>query len=154
MDEHPLHVMTINKKQDSSIIEEIPYETDRAVVGFTAQMYYSPITTFASILELDTTNTSSQPAPRSTTNNGIVPQSIKLSRSGAVDMVLAEDHAKACDLDRPDIRDNIRGQMIERDYITGRMLETLANSDRTTDLAYETGIDGWKWQRRLMDFAL
>lgn len=143
MAEHSLHVMTVNRKQDFPVHDETLGEAGRAITGFTQQMDFNPISTFADLLQMESTNsffdfgvnvidvedisnfdssavvaTGPQTHYRfqwdSTTAHHAQPE------SSAIDNITPEHIPKIFDLDQPNQWDNLCGQMTQREYEAGK----------------------------------
>lgn len=142
--EHSLHVMTVDKQQDFSSNDETLGAAGRAVTGFTQQMDYNPISTFADLLDLDSSNgifncgvniidvpnitnfddstvlaTGPQTHYRfewdTTTIHHAQPQ------SGAVPNI-PNDDPMMFDFDQPNMWDGFSGQVTQREYQAGELL--------------------------------
>lgn len=143
MAEHSLHIMTVNKKQDFPSLNDDLGKNGRAVLGFTQQMEYNPVATFADILSMDpndgffnlgvnvidvedianfdrtqavTTGPHTQYRFQWDTTTAHQAQ----LQDGAIDTVAAEDAGKVWDLDQPNAWDDLTGQITHREYEAGK----------------------------------
>lgn len=143
--ENSLHVMTVNKQQDFSSLDETLGAAGRAVTGFTQQMDYNPISTFAELLDMDASNSlfdlgvniidvpditnfddssvlAAGPHTHyrfewdTTTVHHAHPQ------TGAIDSIATEDNPMIYDMDQPNMWDSLSGQMTQREYQAGKQL--------------------------------
>lgn len=142
MSQHSLHIMTVNKKQDFSVLTEDLGESGRAVVGFTQQMNYNPVATFADILSMDPSDsffdfgvnvidveditsfdrylvvaTDSQtqyrlPWDTTTAHHAQL-------HDGSIDTAAVEDAAKVWDMNQMNDWNNITGQITQHEYEAG-----------------------------------
>lgn len=144
MAEHSLHIMTVNKKQDFSFHNKGLGKNGRAVIGFTQQMDYNPVTTLADNLSMDpannffnlgidiidvedvadfnrsqvvTTGPQTQYHFQWDTNTAHHAQ----IQDGAINTVAVEDAGKVWDLDQPNTWDNITGQITQREFEAGEL---------------------------------
>nr|AVP71781.1 MAT1-1-1 [Juglanconis oblonga]AVP71785.1 MAT1-1-1 [Juglanconis oblonga] len=152
MAEHYMHVMTVNKKVDFPVIEEVLAQSGRAVVGFTAQMDYNPIATCAELLKLQPTDAMFDFGVNVIDTEDITtfdpsmvlsigPQTHRRYQwdtttahyaqpnCGAVNVTAVEDNVKIYNLANPHMWDNISGQVTQRDFVAAQHEEDQAKYD-------------------------
>lgn len=143
MAEHSLHIMTVNKKQDFSAYNDNLGKNGRAVLGFSQQMDYNPVATFADILSMDPTdgffnfgvnvidveNIADFDRTQAVTTGPQTQYRFQWDtttahhaqiQDGAIDTVAAEDAGKVWDLDQPNAWDDMTGQITQREYEAGK----------------------------------
>lgn len=140
MAEHFMHVMTVNTKPKTPIIDEVLSQSGRAVFDFSQQLDYDPIATCAQLLQLDSTDpvfdmgvnvvdcediTTFDPS----SILAVGPQTHRRHQwdtttahyaqpnCGAIDITHVEDHPKTYDVHHPEMFHNISGQITQRDFV-------------------------------------
>lgn len=145
MGENSLHVMTVNRQQDFSSHDETLGAAGRAATGFTQQMDYNPISTFAEILGVESSN--------SIFDSGVNIQNVSditdfddsavldagpqtqyrfewdtttlhhaQPRAGTIDRIVIEDNPMMYEMDQPNMWENLGGQVTQRQYQLGKQL--------------------------------
>nr|AAK83346.1 mating type protein MAT1-1-1 [Cryphonectria parasitica] len=144
MNEHQLHIMTVNMRQDFFAQDDTLGEAGRAAVGLTEQMNFNPVATFASVMGLnqnhsifangvnvvnveDITNfdhsliVSRGPQTHHRFKWDTITAHQAQPQDGAVDFVDIEESVRTYDYDQPNIWTNLVGQMTQAQFEAGEL---------------------------------